>query len=152
MSETLGLIIALFAALIGLALMAGGFLLMDIHRKEGKMYNNQDDETRFTNKSNLSRWVTIEDSPPKPLQLIYVVCENTDINGNTKRYQTIGQYIPRLTVNSEDYMDSDLDCDYNEEDDTYYVPSGFYEYQIESDCMWYISSKVTHWMPLFALS
>jgi hypothetical protein len=36
MSQTLGLILAIFAALVGLAFMAGGFLLMDMHRKKSK--------------------------------------------------------------------------------------------------------------------
>ena len=47
MSQTLGLIIAIFAAVVGLALMAGGFLLMDMHRKECKSCNKQGDEARF---------------------------------------------------------------------------------------------------------
>lgn len=50
MNQTLGLIIAIFAALIGLALMAGGFLLLDMHRKEGKSSYKQGDEVRFNEK------------------------------------------------------------------------------------------------------
>ena len=47
MSQTLGLILGIFAAVVGLAFMVGGFLLMDIHRKECKSCNKQGDEARF---------------------------------------------------------------------------------------------------------
>ena len=50
MSQTLGLILGIFAAVVGLALMAGGFLLMDMYRKENKdckSCNKQGDEARF---------------------------------------------------------------------------------------------------------
>ena len=47
MSQTLGLILGIFAAVVGLAFMAGGFLLMDLHRKECKSCNKQGDEARF---------------------------------------------------------------------------------------------------------
>ena len=47
MSTTLGLILAIFASVCGLALMAGGFLLMDMHRKECSNCDKQGDEARF---------------------------------------------------------------------------------------------------------
>ena len=50
MTQTVGLILGIFAALIGLVLMAGGFLLMNMHRKEGKSCNKQGDEDRFNEK------------------------------------------------------------------------------------------------------
>lgn len=47
MEQTLGLIVGIIAAVVGLALMAGGFLLMDMHRKDCKSCNKQGDEARF---------------------------------------------------------------------------------------------------------
>ena len=47
MGQTLGLILGIFAAVCGLAFMAGGFLLMDMHRKDCKSCNKQGDEARF---------------------------------------------------------------------------------------------------------
>ena len=47
MSTTLGLILAIFASVCGLALMAGGFLLIDMHRKECGTCDKQGDEARF---------------------------------------------------------------------------------------------------------
>ena len=58
-----------------------------------------------------------------------------------------------MTVKEEDYMDDEYSCsgDYNEQEDEFYTPEGFYEWQSESDIMYRISAKVTHWMPLFEL-
>lgn len=47
MNSTLVLILAIFASVCGLALMAGWFLLMDMHRKECGTCDKQGDEARF---------------------------------------------------------------------------------------------------------
>jgi hypothetical protein len=41
--------------------------------------------------------------------------------------------------------------DYNEDQDVFYTPEGFYEWQSEPEINWKISAKVTHWMPLIEL-
>lgn len=106
--------------------------------------------------SNLNKlgtcWIPIEEAQPKPRQRVYVVCE-TAYTGGVVRFQTMAEYIPYMTVKEEDYMDESYagDGDYNEDEDEYYTPEGFYEWQSEPDTNWKISAKVTHWMPLIAL-
>lgn len=81
-------------------------------------------------------WISIEKAQPKPQQRVYVVCENPKHGGGVIRFQTIAEYIPYMTV---------------KEEDEYYTPEGFYEWQSEPEINWKISAKVTHWMPLIAL-
>ena len=98
-------------------------------------------------------WISIEKAQPKPQQRVYIVCENPKHGGGVIRFQTMAEYIPYMTVKEEDYMSEDFagDGDYNEEEDEYYTPEGFYEWQSEAEMNWKISAKVTHWMPLIAL-
>lgn len=98
-------------------------------------------------------WISIENAMPKPKQRVYIVCENPKYVGGIIRFQTMAEYIPYMTVKEEDYMSEEFagDGDYNEEDDEYYTPEGFYEWQSEAEMNWKISAKVTHWMPLIAL-
>jgi hypothetical protein len=101
---------------------------------------------------NKTGWISIEEAQPKPEQRVYVVCEQT-FEDKKYRYQTMAEYIPYMTVKEDDYMaDEDHgDGDYNEEEDVYYTPEGFYEWQSETEMHWKITTKVTHWMPLIAL-
>jgi len=98
-------------------------------------------------------WVSIEEDQPKSRQRVYVVCENARCGGGVIRFQTMAEYIPYMKVKEEDYMgyEHQYDGDYNEEEDEYYTPQGFYEWQSESEMHWKISAKITHWMPLIAL-
>lgn len=98
-------------------------------------------------------WISIEKAQPKPQQRVYVVCENPKHGGGVIRFQTMAEYIPYMTVKEEDYMSEDFagDGDYNEEEDEFYTPEGFYEWQSEAVTNCKISAKVTHWMPLIAL-
>ena len=98
-------------------------------------------------------WVSIEEAQPKPQQRVYVVCENPKYGGGVVRFQTMAEYIPYMTVKEEDYMADEYqgEGDYSEEEDEYYTPKGFYEWQSEPEMHWKISAIVTHWMPLIAL-
>ena len=98
-------------------------------------------------------WIPIEYYQPNPQQRVYVVCENPKYGGGVVRFQTIAEYIAYMTVKEEDYMADEYlgDGDYNDLQDEYYTPEGFYEWQSEPEMFWKISAKVTHWMPLIAL-
>jgi len=98
-------------------------------------------------------WIPIEKAKPKPLQRVYVVCENCKYNGYVARFQTIAEYIPYMTVKEEDYIAEIYQGigDYNEEEDEYYTPEGFYEWQSEPGIHWKMCAKITHWMPLLEL-
>lgn len=98
-------------------------------------------------------WVLIQEAQPKAQQRVYVVCEKPKHNGGVVRFQTIAEYIPYMTIKEEDYMSDEYqgEGDYNQEQDEYYTPKGFYEWQSETEAHWKISAKVTHWMPMIAL-
>jgi len=98
-------------------------------------------------------WVSIEEDQPKPQERVYLVCENPKYGGGVIRFQTIAEYIPYMTVKEEEYMADEYqgEGDYNEKEDEYYTPKGFYEWQSEPEMHWKIFAKVTHWMPLIAL-
>lgn len=100
------------------------------------------------------QWISVNDRLPEPEVKVYVVCENPkygSYNGEVIRFQTIAQYIPYMTVKEEDFMHEEGDICYNEEEDQFYTPEGFYEWQSEPDINWKISAKVTHWQYLFEL-
>lgn len=106
-----------------------------------------------TKQQSVTSWVSIEDAQPNPQQRVYVVCENPKYGGGVVRFQTMAEYIPPMTVKEEDYMSDEYqgEGDYNEDEDVYYTPEGFYEWQSEPEINWKISAKVTHWMPLIPL-
>ena len=99
------------------------------------------------------KWIPIEEKKLNTQQRVYVVCEVTNTKGGITRFQTMAEYIPYMTVKEEDYMQDDyhMEGDYNENEDEYYTPEGFYEWQSEPELYWRISSKITHWMPLIKL-
>lgn len=101
----------------------------------------------------MQNWISTSEKMPDSEQRVYVVCEMPKYGGGTIKYQTIAEYIPAMTVKEDDFMHEDYrgEGDYNEKEDEFYTPEGFYESQIESEMKWHISSKVTHWMPLFKL-
>lgn len=99
------------------------------------------------------KWISVEEKQPNIRERVYVVCETTRHDGNIRHFQTMAEYIPYMTVKEEDYMldEYSSEGDYNEEEDEYYTPEGFYEWQSEADVNYKISAKVTHWMPLLKL-
>ena len=80
-------------------------------------------------------WIPVEQAQPNPRQRVYVVCENPKHSGGVIRFQTIAEYIPHMTVKEDGFMHDDFigEGDYNEQQDEYFAPEGFYEWQSESD-------------------
>lgn len=90
----------------------------------------------------LEGWISVEESRPKQTALLAVLLENS-----SKYAIRRGCYYEKfeLETNSEDFFD------YNELDDTDYVPAGWYEAIANWDEWTTISINegvVTHWMPL----
>lgn len=105
------------------------------------------------NKAIEPNWIDIKVNQPEPLQFVYVVVEIPKYGGGVIGKQTIAQYVPKWTIKEEDFMREDFhgDGDYNEKEDEYYTPEGFYEWQVSPDINWKLSEKVTYWMPLMEL-
>ena len=100
-----------------------------------------------------NEWIPVKKEMPKPKQRVYVVCENTLRDGRIIKFQTMAEYIPYMTIKEEDYMADEYagEGDYNEIEDQYYTPRGWYEWQSEAEINYRISVNVTHWMPLMPL-
>lgn len=106
----------------------------------------------------MSTFISVKESLPRPKQRCYVFAETgSDKPGMMEKtvFQTMAEYIPPRTVLFEDYMDDDY-CgddwgDYDEENDCYWTREGWYEWQSETDVNYFLTAKVTHWMPLFEL-
>lgn len=96
----------------------------------------------------INRWISINVRKPQPQELVYVVCKN-----KKNKYQTMARYIPYMSIKEEDHMNEEYwgEGDYNESEDEYYTPEGFYEDQTVPEMNWKLSDEVTHWMPLFKL-
>lgn len=95
-------------------------------------------------------WIDVNKELPKAEQEVYIVVEYLKYPKGVIRRQTIACYIPYMTVKEEDFMDECFfgEGDYNESEDEYYTPEGFYECQIEAEINWKLTGKVTQWMPL----
>lgn len=92
------------------------------------------------------RFIPIEEEMPPARKEVIVTCEN--VSG--KKYITLAQFIPEMTVLSSEFLEDDAeDCSvYNKEKDEYYVIEGWWEYQSEADINLKISNKVVSWRPI----
>ena len=90
-------------------------------------------------------WVSVEDRPPDNGTHVLLCCE---IRPSGRKYVCDGFCAAKHSI--EGFAAGELGHDYNEEDDTYYIPEGYYEVVKNWDdfSSIAISDFVTHWMPL----
>lgn len=94
----------------------------------------------------MSEWISVNKEMPPPLKDVQIV---QIFEGTGNRAQMVGRYIPAFTEESLD--DTDGWEEYNEDDDTYYTPAGWYEVQNNWGEFAYIhcsEGPVTHWKHL----
>ena len=63
----------------------------------------------------------------------------------------IGWYARKHSVQENVFCEWEADCDYDEDEDEFYIHEGWYEFttQGNADLMnWYINAEVVAWMPL----
>lgn len=53
-------------------------------------------------------------------------------------------YVPQFHVEEDEYPFSG-ECEYNEEEDQYYWPAGWYEWNNEDDTHWLLTDEVVCW-------
>ncbi len=99
------------------------------------------------------RWRPVSEEPPEQKR-IFVLIAGKNSKGQVRRQATVAMYIGERSVLAEDWLDDDCpesfyESDYDKENDCYWTPSGFYEYQMEADRSYFISEATTHWMPIF---
>jgi len=96
----------------------------------------------------MSEWISVKDQLPENEKKVIVYFKNELGKGR----RTTAEYIMAKTVLAEDYLDeewSDSFPEYDEENDCYWTPEGWYEQQEITEVNWYLGKDiVTHWMPL----
>jgi hypothetical protein len=87
-------------------------------------------------------WVPVSERMPESGK--YVLAFGHYENGNTRRIRA--KWCAKHT--EESTGDWDEFGDYDEEQDTYYTPEGWYECNEFEETNWKVEFTVTHWMPL----
>ena len=101
----------------------------------------------------IPKWIPVTERLPETNVDVLALYEYENTMCKKWTYICRASYIPKFTVLIEDKWN---DCDggwedYNEDDDSFYVPEGWYEETSEGNgdgMSWFINATVTHWMPL----
>ncbi len=96
------------------------------------------------------KWNSVDKK--KPEAMIKVLAYGT--NSLYKGRVIMAEYIPKNTIDSNDFLDDEFLGDYSEYDDEkdiYWVKEGWWESSEESDTNWKVSLDITHWMSLPAI-
>jgi hypothetical protein len=88
-----------------------------------------------------SGWIPVTERLPNPRQFVLIACTSS----NGKRVVTMGWHVPAKTVESN--FEGEVDDEYDEESDIYYLKEQWVDESAESEYHYPISG-VTHWMPL----
>ncbi len=102
--------------------------------------------------SSAQQWIPVSERLPDN-RVSVIICYR-EWQQYAKRYVysiVIGWYARKNSVNENVFCEWDADCDYDEDDDEYYIKEGWYEFttQGNSDLMnWFINAEVVAWMPL----
>tara|TARA_R100001086_G_scaffold108115_1_gene54596 strand:+ start:1914 stop:2318 length:405 start_codon:yes stop_codon:yes gene_type:complete len=92
-----------------------------------------------------STWISIDNAMPKPGKAVIV----SHVSRHGRRNVITACYFPRMNWEVMSWeCDEEEWCDYDEEEDIYYYPEGWYEFGYEMDTYHHISATVTHWIPL----
>ena len=91
----------------------------------------------------MGKWISVKERLPKVDKPVLISAKN-----NYYEYVCVGKWVEKYSV--EDYGEEFEFTDYNEENDTYYCPEGWYEYihnwDDYSDV--FIYDEVIAWQPL----
>lgn len=98
------------------------------------------------------RWIPVTERLPEN-RVCVIVCFR-EWRQYQKRYVysiVVGWYARKHSVCENEFSDWEADCDYDEDEDEFYIHEGWYEFttQGNADLMnWYINAEVVAWMPL----
>ncbi len=91
----------------------------------------------------MSEWIPVTERLPKPQQFVLIAYR--DIYSQNPNKVTMGWYVPAKTVESN--YEGEVDDEYDEESDTYYLREQWVSECRESEYHYSITN-VTHWMLL----
>lgn len=92
-------------------------------------------------------WISIKDRLPEPGVPCLVSITRKKWNSNdTISFVLRAKHIPRFFEEDEENYNGD--SDWNDENDTYYWPEGWYETNHYEEVNWQVEQEPTHWMPL----
>ena len=98
------------------------------------------------------RWIPVTEKLPEN-RVSVIICYR-EWQQYAKRYVysiVIGWYARKHSVREDAFNEWEGDCDYDEDEDEFYIQEGWYEFttQGNADLMnWYINAEVVAWMPL----
>ena len=95
----------------------------------------------------LPRWISVEERLPKPETQVLILAKRGKYTVITNGMYEDGT----LNTEDSDWHWYDIDFEYDEENDAYIIPAGWWEYKHYNGDDEYnhaIDDKVTHWMPL----
>lgn len=98
----------------------------------------------------MAEWISVKDKLPESGKIVLLLCEIRYSGGKVcGHYVCDGYYAKRYTETVYRCGD-DIACEYNEEDDEYYLEEGWYEVIKNWDeyNSIVISDFVTYWQPL----
>ena len=81
-------------------------------------------------------WMPENKKPPTQKPVIVVFIENG------KQRWARAAWVPKFMVEDTNY---EGESDYNEADDTYYWPEGWYEWNHAEEIHWMLIEDITHW-------
>ena len=88
-------------------------------------------------------WILCSDQMPEPGRMVLAYYKNG--NGMDRRIRAM--YAASKTLLLSDDAEDDYG-EYDEETDTYYCQSGWYEDNEHEECHWRVDEEITHWIPL----
>ena len=94
----------------------------------------------------MSEWISVKDRLPEPETEVLIVA-----NRNRYKIVTTAIYEDGKMSTDDSFWCWDLNFDYDEENDLYLIPEGWWEYRHynpDDVCNNAIDDTVTHWMPL----
>ena len=88
-------------------------------------------------------WISVEDRKPESGVHVFICCQTA----SGGRYVCDGYYAERWKVEVNTYYTDECACEYNEENDAYYLEEGWYEVIKNWDdySSVFIQDTVTHW-------
>lgn len=93
-------------------------------------------------------WISVDEKLPETGKHVLASCEIKILGGKKKRYTCVAMYAAEKSIVCSE--SGDVDSDYDEETDEYYLPEGWWEciHNWDEYSSVAIEDFVTHWMPL----